>query len=277
MFVPGRPLRALASLSFAIALRATICASAQTYPMPGHVPHTTNPDDLHAQAVARQVHERFTIALSAQAHGDWQTSAVEFAQIIALNPAEPQGSTARYDVAISYANLNRLDDAASALNAALKLDPGFLAAMANLISVDLRRGNLREARDVADRFVALAPDSARALYSRGIVALNSGDARTAQADFGRLLAANPAYAVAHYDLGIAEVRLGQNGDAEREFTTALQLSPTYARARVALGTILLRTGRRAEARVAFAQAARDAAGDPTLQNLAVAMRDAIPQ
>jgi Flp pilus assembly protein TadD len=275
MCVPWHSWRVFA-LACAVAL-TTLRAQAQTYPMPSSAPRTTDAKTMHAQAVGRAIHERFEIALDALAHGDWPRAASEFEAVIAYGPKEPQGSTARYDLAIAYVNLNRLNDAAVQLDAALKLDPNFLAAMANLIAIDVRRGDLRDAREVADRFVALAPDSARALYTRGIVALNTGDARTAAADFGRLLASNPEYAVAHYDLGIAEVRLGRDSDAEREFTTALQLAPTYARARVALGTILLHTGRRSEARIAFAQAARDAAGDPTLANLAAAMRDAIPQ
>jgi len=248
---------------------------AQNYPMQTPVPRSTDVPTLHAQAVRREIHERFRIGLDAEARGTWSSAAAEFERTVALNPPEPQGSTARYNLAIAYANLGRNDDSATQLRAAIALDPGFLAAMANLVAVDLRRGDLHGARIAADRFVNAAPDSARALYSRGIVALQSGDAQTAASDFGRLLSHNPQYAVAHYDLGIAEVRLGRNDDAEREFVTALALSPTYARARLSLGTVLLQRGDRSEARDAFDRAARDAAGDPALENLAVAMRDAV--
>ncbi len=75
--------------------------------------------------------------------------------------------------------------------------------MANLISVDIARGDLTQARQRRDRYVMHRdPDSARALYSRGIVALRSGDAGTAREDFGKLLRDNPSYAVAHYDLAL---------------------------------------------------------------------------
>lgn len=249
---------------------------AQVYTTPQPIPRTTNAPALHAQAIAREVHERFSIGLDAESRGDWPRAVAEFERIVSLQPPEPQGSTARYDLSIAYASVGRDRDAAIQLHAALALDPGFLAAMANLIAVDARSGSLQEARSVADRFVALAPDSARALYSRGIVALQTGDARTAQGDFSRLLVNNPSYAVAHYDLGVAEVRLGDDADAQREFETALTLAPSYARARLGLGTIFLKEGRRAEARLAFARAANDARSDPTLQNVASAMRDAIP-
>jgi Flp pilus assembly protein TadD len=253
----------------------TVFALPQTYPIATPVPRTTSLPALRDLAVGREIEERFRIGLAAQAHGDWKRSAVEFERVVALNAPEPKGSTARYDLALAYANLGRNDDAARQLRAAIALDPEFLAAMANLISLDLARGELQEARSVADRYVALAPDSARALYSRGIVALRIGDARTARDDFGKLLHANPSYAVAHYDLALAEERLSRFDAAERELRSALTLAPTYARARLALGVVLLREGRRIEARAAFAQATLDAAADPALQNVAAAMRDSI--
>jgi tetratricopeptide (TPR) repeat protein len=230
---------------------------------------------LHAIARGRELHERFVRGVTAEQRSDWSTAAAEFERIVSLAPAEPQNSTAHYDLGIAYANLQRLDDAAREFETALKGDPGFLAAMANLIAVDLARGDVVQARKIADRFVASAPDSARALYARGILALRSGDFTVARSDFSQLLRNDPQYALAHYNLGVAQTRLGDYPGAEREFSAALDLAPSYARARFALGTVLLREGKRAQARDAFARVVRDANGDVALQNLASAMRDAI--
>lgn len=248
---------------------------AQSYGMQTPAPRTTSAPALRDLAVQREVEERFKLGLAALGNGKWPQAAGEFERIVALNPPEPKGSTARYDLAIAYANLGRNDDAARALRDAIVLDPGFLAAMANLISVDLARGDLTEARQVADRFVGAAPESARALYARGIVALQGRDPETARGDFRKLLAANPAYAVGHYDLAIAEQNLGHYDAAVLELRTALTLAPTYARAEFALGAVLLRQGKRGEARAAFLQATRNAANDPALANLAAAMANSI--
>lgn len=262
-------------LAALLLLLATTTTIAQTYPTQSPVPSTTSAPALRGLATKREIEERFKIGLDAEARGDWKSAASEFERIVALRPAEPQGSTARYDLAIAYANLQHNEDAARQLRAAIALDPGFLAAMANLVSVDIALGNLLEARKTAERYIALAPDSARALYSRGIVALQSGDAATARDDFGKLLHANPSYAVAHYDLALAEERLGSYSAAERELRSALVLAPGYARARFALGVVLLREGEHAAARNEFARATLDAAGDPALENIAAAMRDSI--
>jgi tetratricopeptide (TPR) repeat protein len=264
-------------LAAVVILAGSMAAPAlpQTYSSPRPLPRTTSAPQLRALATQREIEERFTIGLEAESRADWKSATGEFERIVALDPPEPKGSTARYDLAIAYANLGRNDDAASALRAAIGRDPGFLAAMANLVSVDLARGDLAEARRIADRYVALSPDSARALYSRGIVALQSGDAAAAREDFGKLLHANPSYAVAHYDLALAEERLGRYDAAERELRSALGLAPSYARARFALGVVLLREGEHAAARTEFDRATTAATGDPALQNIAAAMRDSI--
>ena len=262
-------------LSVVLAALATSSGLAQSYPTRQPIPSTTSAPALRSLATQREIEERFSIGLDAIARADWASAASEFERIVALDPPEPRGSTARYDLAIAYANLQRYDDAARELRAALALDPAFLAAMANLVAVDLARNDLREARAVADRYVALDPESARALYSRGIVALRAGDAAVARDDFGKLLHANPSYAVAHYDLALAEERLGRYDAAERELRSALALAPSYARARFALGVVLLRQGERGPAREQFVQATNDATGDPALENVAAAMRDSI--
>jgi Flp pilus assembly protein TadD len=251
-------------------------AAAQTYSPQRPLPRTTSMPALRALATQREIEERFKLGIDAEARGDWTAAVAEFKRIVALNPPEPKGSTAHYDLAIAYANLARYDDAATELRAAIALDPAFLAAMANLVSVDLSRGDLGEARRIADRYITLDPESARALYSRGIVALRAGDAATAREDFGKLLRNNASYAVAHYDLALAEERLGHYESAERELRTALTLAPAYARARFALGVVLLREGEHGAARNEFKQATVDAAGDPALQNISAAARDSIP-
>ncbi len=264
-----------AALALSLLLAAGAAARAQEYPSASPVPRTTSMPALHAIARTREVHERFVRGVAAEQRGDWASAAPEFERIVSLHPDEPQFSTAHYDLGIAYANLGRLDQAAGAFEDALQGDPGFLAAMANLIAVDLSRGNVTQARKIADRFIAAAPDSARALYSRGIIALRSGDFSTARNDFSQLLRSDPQYALAHYNLGIAQTRLGDYNSAEHEFSVALDLAPSYARARFALGTVLLREGKRNQARDAFEQVVRDSNGDPALANLALAMRDAI--
>lgn len=266
--------RVLAAVLVVFAASAA-SASSQSYGTPTPPMRTTDVRALRMLAQQREVHERFAIGLQDEQGGKWEAASAEFERIIALHPPQPQFSTAYYDLGIAYAHVRKFDQAAGAFRGAIQGDPEFLAAMANLVSVDISRGDLREARSIADRFAALAPDSARAQYSQGIVALRQGDMAAARTVFGRLLQSDPQYAVAHYDLAVAQAGAGDYASAEQELRIALDLAPSYGRARFALGTVLLREGKRAQARTAFDSVARDVSGDPALRNLALAMRDAI--
>lgn len=260
----------LGALGVAAALTGPVAA--QIYPATTSVPHTLDPARLQALAVEREIHERFKRGLDAEGRGDWAAAAPEFERIIELNPPEPKGSTARYDLAIARARSGEYGAAKRLLEEALERDPGFAAAAANLVTTDVLAGDIAAARTAADRFVAIAPASARARYERGIVALRSGDLPTARADFRALAAGDPAYAIAHYDLALIEIRSSRFEAAEAELDRALAIDPGYARARFALATVFVRLGRRAEARAAFDRAARDAS-DVTLRSLALDLRD----
>ncbi|MBC5800474.1 MAG: tetratricopeptide repeat protein [Candidatus Eremiobacteraeota bacterium] len=247
---------------------------AQAYPEVTPVARTTDAPILRKLALEREITERFRLGLEADARGDWKRERAEFERIITLHPKEPQGSTAYYDLGRSQVNLGALDDAVASFETAIGLDPAFLAARANLVAVQLMHNDLAAARTSADAFVARAPDSARALYSRGLIALRSGDAAVALQDFGNLLRREPTYAIAHYDLALAELKLNDLGSAQRELQTAIGLAPTFARAHFTLGTVLLRVGKRDRARDAFAAAERTSR-DLTLRTLAASVRDSI--
>ncbi len=248
-------------------------ASAQNYPM-APAPRTTDAATLLALARQREIRERIEIGFRDGLKGDWKQAAAEFTRVLSLNPKEPQGSTAHYDLGLAKAHLGRLEAAVASFSAAIALDEGFIAARVNLIAVELLRNDLGAARRAADELLKKDPASARGLYERGLVALRSGDAATALHDFGALLAVDPAYATGRYDLALAETRLGRYDDAERDLRAALALAPNFARARFALGAVLLRTGRRGEARLAFEQAAQTA-HDPSLRELATSLRDSL--
>ncbi len=262
------------TLACAVGFVMLVAAAAlgQSYAVPTTAPRTTDVARLRTLALDREIHERFVRGLDAQSRADWTTAAAEFERIIALDPPEPKGSTARYDLAIARARSGDYHAAIALLDEALRRDPGFTAAAANLVTVSTLAGDLAGARAAANRFVALAPASARARYERGIVAVHAGDLATAAADFRALIAGDPSYAVAHYDLALVEIRGGDDAAAELELQSALAIAPAYARARFALATVLVRLNRRAEARAAFDRAAHDAS-DETLRTTATDLRD----
>lgn len=237
----------LAGLVFLVWSVVATPASAQLYPRLTPVPRTTDPARLHDLANAHEIDERIRIGLGDGARAQWGAAAAEFRRVLALQPREPQGSTAYYGLAIAQEGLGSLEAAAASLEAAIELDPGFLAARSNLVCVEFARGDLAAARKAADAYLAVAPDAARALYARGLVALRSSDAATALADFHALVKHNPSYPAGHYNLALAEAQVENLPAAESELRQVLILAPDYKLARVALGAVLLREGKREEA------------------------------
>jgi tetratricopeptide (TPR) repeat protein len=262
----------IAACALLMAAAAPTTALAQAYPAAPPVARTVAPAQLDAIARTREVAERFRRGLDAAAKADWRTSATEFTRVVSLDPAEPRGSTARYNLGIAQAHLGDYTAAEANFDEALKRDPGFAAAAANLVETALQGGDVARARRAADRFIAIAPSSLRARYSRGLVALQQNDLATARADFAALTAASPLYALAHYNLAVVDVRTGDYAAAQNELQAALALSPSYARARFALATIMLRADKRAEASANLARVIQDA-DDPSLRALAVSLRD----
>ncbi len=240
---------------------------AQTYTAPTEPPRTLDLKAVSALVAAREVHERFRLGLDAEARGDWNAAQAHFRRIIALDPAEPRGSTARYDLALAEAHLGDDAGAMTLLDAALQRDPGFAAAAANLVTVALHAGDVARASAAAKKLLQIAPASALGRYGAGLAALQAGDYEAARAAFRALLAADPSYAVAYYDLGLAEMQRGALDDAVAALQHAVALSPHYARARFALGGALLRLGRRDDARAQLTRCAVEAS-DPTLRALA---------
>ena len=95
----------------------------------------------------------------------------------------------RDSLGIAQAHLGDYGGAETSFDEALRRDPGFAAAAANLVETALQAGDLERARAAADRFVAIAPSSLRARYSRGLVALRQNDLSAARTDFAALVAA----------------------------------------------------------------------------------------
>jgi len=95
------------------------------YPHATPAARTTSVPELRALATGREIVERFHLGLAAEQRADWPSAAAEFERILSLTKAEPQHSTAAYNLARAYAGLRRLDDAARMLRAAIDADPEF--------------------------------------------------------------------------------------------------------------------------------------------------------
>lgn len=116
------------------------------------------------------------------------------------------------------------------------------------------RGALDKAVAHYDKALALAPDSAAALYYLGNARMDAGECDEAIACYHRALAINPDLADAHVNLGNALQRRGRLDEAFESYRRALSLQPEMPEAHFNLGNAHKDRGELDEARACYVRA-----------------------
>jgi tetratricopeptide (TPR) repeat protein len=149
---------------------------------------------------------------------------------------------------IQLEQAGRLDDAISAHEKALQLDPGLMQAHVNLISLYGRTGNFQKAEEHYQAALKLNPDKyPDAYYNYGVLLMKEGKLGEAQAEFATALKINPLYADAHNDLGYVLESQGKLDDAASEYRKAAEERPDFRKAHFNLARLLVTQRRYSEA------------------------------
>jgi predicted O-linked N-acetylglucosamine transferase (SPINDLY family) len=156
--------------------------------------------------------------------------------------------------ALGHGRAGRSDQAEALFRQVLQRDPDQVAALNNLGTLLLLRGELAEAQTLLERAIRLRPDHALAHNNLGSVWLRRGQFTAAVSCFAQALAHRPDLAVARYNLGTALHRLGRLPEAEAALRDALRLQPDYAPAHYQLGVLLKDVLRLDEARACLERA-----------------------
>src|SRR4029453_12863589 len=130
---------------------------------------------------------------------------------IALVPGDPRWP---YFLAQLYKRTGNLDRSAEYFKRTLDAQPGNLAALWWLGTVEMERGRAGDAEAAFARALALQPDNWQTLYGLGRTLLLRKDYSKAAAFLERVLEINPRASAAHYQLGLAYRGLGRLSEAE---------------------------------------------------------------
>jgi tetratricopeptide (TPR) repeat protein len=141
---------------------------------------------------------------------------------------------------IQLEQAGRLQDAISATEEALQLNPALMQAHVNLIILYGRAGNLKKAEEHYQEALKLNPEKyPDAYYNYGVLLLKESRFEEAQAAFTKALQIRPSYAEAHNDMGYLFEREGKLREAGAEYQKAVEAQPDFRRARFNLGRILV--------------------------------------
>jgi Tfp pilus assembly protein PilF len=199
--------------------------------------------------------------------GDKQRAAQALAELAASHP----GPELARDVAVSLYNEaadalreKHVEDATADLKHAIEVDRTLEPAYGALANIDLTKKDYPAALDVADRWVAAAPQSLSALQLRYRVLSELKDPRAPQAkaamDGAKGDASNPL------NHGIELYNGNRIPEATKIFESVLQADPKNARAHYMLGLCYTNTGDLARAKEHLETFLQLAPNDPEAQN-----------
>ncbi len=147
-----------------------------------------------------------------------------------------------------------LDKAVEALREAIRLQPDYAYAHANLGVALMRQGKLDEAIAEDREAIRLRPDDGTTHFNLGTALGRQGKLGEAIAEYREAIRLQPDYAYAHSNLGLALLAQGKVDEAIVAFREAIRLKPDYAHSN--LGNALRRQGKLDEAIAEYREAIR---------------------
>jgi len=139
------------------------------------------------------------------------------------------------------------DQARAAFLDALRLDPGYAAAHANLAGVEERQGNYAAAASEAEAAAEAAPHQASYLYNLGRLQARMGRVPEALGSLQRAIDLAPCHGEAFNEMGNLYLDLDRPGDARRVIESGLRCTPPLPYLYKNLGRAALAQGSAGEA------------------------------
>lgn len=156
-------------------------------------------------------------------------------------PAVNHVPAAGFAAAVAAFNRNDLGDAGRICEKILAHDPGVVDALSMLGVVHSLLGREREAVEVLEQAVRLAPEHADLAYNLGLAKSKRGDMEGAAAAFQRAIQLKPSAVAAYQQLSRALQERNRHGEAIAVLKQGLAVAPDDARLHSALGALLLIT------------------------------------
>jgi tetratricopeptide (TPR) repeat protein len=226
---------------------------AQVYLLQGKTDQAIDLARDGVKASPDNVQNKLTLAGLLAAHRSFDDAA---RQLEEYRKAAPKNQELSLAVADFYAAGGRAEQAEAiyrnVIDSATAPARGF-AARNQLAKLELRRGRIDEAEQLAGQVLAENPSDTDALVTRAEIALHKGDAASAVTDLRIAFSAQPDSVPVAVALARAYVRAGQNELAEQALRSVVSTSPRSAEARFALAQFLVETGRQKQARPVLEQ------------------------
>ena len=152
------------------------------------------------------------------------------------NNKELRASTL-YRFALAAKQINKIDEAVSALQLAVDYSPSYVDARFELGNTLIGMKEFGEAVSNLEIANALQPNNPRILAALGYSWFNLGNNQLAIEFLEQAVQNAPTFALAWYHLGNAQLKQGNTQGAKESFSVAIQLQPTFTLAKEALSKL----------------------------------------
>ncbi len=215
---------------------AAVSAPPSTEPAPQAAP-TPGQCDEGDRAVAT--------ALGLRKQGDGPAALACLEQARVSHPEDPVLLT---DLGVQAYDLQRLTEAAEALNTALRLQPNSPTAQYALARVELDRQHMPQAEALFRAYLAQRPKDASAHYGFGHLLQMQQHNDEAAAEFHRSIDLQPAQTESYYQLGQMDLDVHHDTEARVLFTKVLSRFSAHGGALTGIGILDFRAKNYAAAR-----------------------------
>jgi tetratricopeptide (TPR) repeat protein len=188
----------------------------------------------------------------------WRDDVSLWTDVVEKSPGKAR---AHYNLGVALLEAGRLGDAEARLQAALRIEPSYAAAMGTLGRIHEARGRPAEAYQAFVEALRLDPRQILIRNDLGLLLQKVGRLDEAERELREAVRRDPSLSVVRNSLAGVLAARGELGAAEREYREAGRLAPDSPAAQLNLGQLLRSTGRHEEALRAFDLAL---AADPRL-------------
>ena len=190
----------------------------------------------------------------ASAHFDLEQYQKAYEDYSKLFTEWPKDEVLRLDRANTLLQLDRLDEAHIDVNAALKLDPDYAAALEIRAKLHNYEGLWQNAIIDCNAAIELDPDRMLAYYRRAFAKWALSDLEGAASDYGEAIRLDSEFATAHAERSEVMAELNRFDEAHREIETAMEMEPKLPDHLRRLGRIYALQSKEEEAATAYQKA-----------------------
>lgn len=187
----------------------------------------------YTRAVTGTPEAHYALGFELDAEGRYADAAQHYRAFIAARPDDANVLRAWHQLGRDQIALQRWPEAIDAFQQVLTRQPSHVDAQAGLADALLGSGALADAAAAFERYLALAPRNAGALFNLGLIRARLQQPAAAADAFRAVLRLDPRLAAAHVNLAAALEALGQPSAAVDALGAAIALE-TDADARAAL-------------------------------------------